>query len=168
MKSVETAPLSEAIPGIQSSDITVDEEGDWFNEGNPITREDIVRFFLEHVEELPDGTYVIVSGDCRCAIRVADTPFVVTGVDAIGGEEAEPERILLKLRHIPAPEVLDPKTLVSAPNHVLYCRIREGRCRARFSRPAYYQLARWIEEDPETGGFCLTLGGRKFPVKVEE
>jgi len=42
------------------------------------------------------------------------------------------------------------------------------RVRARFSRPAYYQLAQWIDEDPGTGGFSLRVGGRRFPIRMEE
>ncbi len=153
---------------IQSSEISVDEEGDWFNEGVAITREDIVRFFLENVREMQDGSYLIVWGDSRCAVDVADTPFVVSRVDRIGDAGAGTDRILLKLKHLPEPVPLAPETLVSAPNNILYCRIHDSRYRARFSRPAYYQLAHWIEEDPETGGFCLVLGQERFPISMDE
>jgi hypothetical protein len=163
----ETARLPESVPELQSSDIFVDEEGEWFNEGIPISREDIVQFFLEHVQELPDGTFAIVWGGCRCGFRAADTPFVVNRVDWSGGADTGTGRVLLKLRHVPEPVTLDPGTLVSASNNVLYCRIREGRCRARFSRPAYYQLAQWIEEDEATGGFCLNVGDQRFTIRVE-
>jgi hypothetical protein len=153
---------------IQSSEIFVNEEGDWFNEGVAITREDIVRFFLENVREVQDGRYLIAWGESLCAVDVADTPFVVSRVDLVGDEGGGSGRILLKLRHLPEPVPLDPRTLVSAANHVLYCRIHDMRVRARFSRPAYYQLARWIDEDPETGGFCLKVGGERYPIRIEE
>jgi len=162
----ETVRVPESMPEVQSSDIFVDEEGDWFNAGIPISREDIVRFFLEHVQELPDGSYTIIWEGCRCGFRAADTPFVVSRVDS-GGPVPGHGPILLKLKHLPEPVALDPGTLVSAANNVLYCRIHEGRCRARFSRPAYYQLARWIEEDASTGGFCLRIGGKRFAIMVE-
>jgi hypothetical protein len=42
------------------------------------------------------------------------------------------------------------------------------RVRARFSRPAYYQLAQWIDEDPDAGGFCLNVGGKNYPIRMEE
>jgi hypothetical protein len=155
------------MPDMQSSDIFVDEEGDWFNEGIPVSREDIVQFFLEHVQELPDGSYAIVWGGCRCGFRAADTPFVVSRVDSTGGPDPGGGHILLKLKHLPEPVALDAGTLVSAANNVLYCRIHEGRCRARFSRPAYYQLAQWIEEDEGTGGFCLRIGEKRFAIMVE-
>lgn len=155
------------MPDLQSSDIFVDEEGDWFNEGIPLSREDIVQFFLEHVQELPDGSYAIVWGGSRCGLRAADTPFVVSRVDSTGGSDPGAGSILLKLKHLPELVVLDAGTLVSAANSVLYCRIREGRRRARFSRPAYYQLAQWIEEDASTGGFCLRIGEKQFPIRVE-
>jgi hypothetical protein len=153
---------------IQSSEISVDEEGDWFNEGVAITREDIVRFFLEYLHEQSDGSYVIVHGESRCAVDVADTPFVVRSVDLTGGGDEGPARFILKLKHLREPVPLDPCTLFSGANNVLYCRIHDLRHRARFSRPAYYQLAQWIEENPESGGFCLVLGDERFPIRMDE
>jgi len=164
----DAAQEPELMLDIQSSEISVDEEGDWFNEGAAISREDIVRFFLENVQEMQDGSYLIVWRDCRCAVDVADTPFVVSRVDLIGDVGGGSGRIVLKLKHLPDPVLLDPETLVSAANHVLYCRIHDMRIRARFSRPAYYQLAQWIDEDPGTGGFSLRVGGRRFPIRMEE
>ncbi len=168
MTPSDAAHEPEMMTGIQSSAISVDEEGDWFNEGAAITREDIVRFFLENVQEMQDGSYLIVWRDCRCAVDAADTPFVVSRVEMLGGADGGSDRIQLKLKHLPEPVPLDPQTLVSAANNVLYCRIHDSRCRARFSRPAYYQIARWIDEDPEVGGFCLKVGGKRYPIRMEE
>jgi hypothetical protein len=162
-----TAHAPELMQNIQSSEIFVDEEGDWFNEGIAISREDIVQFFLENVQELPDGSYLIVWGDCRCTVRVADSPFLVSRVDLSGGMGEGPDQVLLKLKHLPQPVILDPQTLFSGSNNVLYCRVHESKHRARFSRPAYYQLAQWIDEDPETEGFCLKVGENRFPIRME-
>jgi hypothetical protein len=157
----------ELMRNIQSSEIFVDEEGEWFNEGNAIHREDILAFFLENVQELPDGSYVIAWGENRCALRAADTPFVVTRVDLKQESEETPAQILVKLKHLPQPEMLDPRTLCSGRDNILHGQLHDSRHRARFSRPAYYQLAQWIEEDVETGGFCLSIAGERFPIRTE-
>jgi hypothetical protein len=64
--------------------------------------------------------------------------------------------------------VLDPATLEVGRDNVLYCRIRGARFSARFSRPAYYQLARFIEEDADGTGFYIELNGTVYPVKAGE
>ena len=35
---------------------------------------------------------------------------------------------------------------------------------ARFTRPAYYQLAAYIQEEPETGDFVLRLNDAAYPI----
>jgi hypothetical protein len=50
--------------------------------------------------------------------------------------------------------------------NVLHCRIRDGAFPARFSRPAYYQIAQWIQEDPENGSFFIECDGKRYPIRV--
>lgn len=157
----------ELIQSIQSSEIFVDEEGEWFNEGNPIHREDILAFFLENVQELPDGRYVIAWRENRCELRAADTPFVASRADLKQESDKAPTQLVVKLKYLPEPEILDPRTLYSGRDNILYGRLRDSRHRVRFSRPAYYQLAQWIEEDAQTGGFCLNIAGERFPIRTE-
>jgi uncharacterized protein len=164
---VNTLNSPELMQKLQSSRIYVDEEGEWFNEGIAITREDILQFFLEHVQELADGSYVIAWGGNLCSLHVADTPFVIGRVDRSANGELTEEQCVMKLKHHPQPQTLDPTTLHSGADNVLYCRLRESGHRARFSRPAYYQLAQWIEEDPEAGGFCLCMGTNRYPIRME-
>jgi uncharacterized protein len=164
---VSTLNTPELMQKLQSSQIYVDEEGEWFNEGIAISREDIVQFFLENVQELADGSFVIAWGRDVCSLHVEDTPFVIGRVDRSANDELTEEQFLIKLKHLPQPRTLDPGTLRTGADNVLYCRLRGSGYRARFSRPAYYQLAQWIEEDPETGGFCLRLGARRYPIRME-
>lgn len=145
---------------IAPCEIHVDAEGDWYYEGNKITREDILELFYDNLHPTEDGQYLIEWQNQRCLLEVADTPFVIGSVDR--AETRSNERILLRLRHISAPEELDPAGLWVGAENVLYCRIRQGRWVARFSRPAYYQLAQWIEEDPQNGQFFLPVGGTKY------
>jgi hypothetical protein len=50
----------------------------------------------------------------------------------------------------------------------LYCKIRNGKFRARFSRPSYYQLAQHILEDPESGRFYLSMNGNTYYIQDHE
>ncbi len=151
-----TADTAEIAP----CDISVDLEGNWSYRGNQITREDILELFYDNLQLTADGKYLIEWQNQRCLLEVADTPFVIGSVDR--AETSSNDRILLRLRHISAPEELDPAGLWVGADNVLYCRIRQGRWVARFSRPAYYQLAQWIEEDPQKGQFFLPVGGTKY------
>lgn len=149
---------------IVSSGIHVDQEGDWHYQEDKITRGDILELFLTNLTLTAGGTFVIHWMGQRCTIEVADTPFIVSRVDRVQPEGEKHEEILIRLKHLPDPEVLDPSTLKVEEGNVPYCSVGNGRFRARFSRPAYYQLAAWIEQDPDTGAFYLELDGRQYPV----
>jgi hypothetical protein len=96
-------------------------------------------------------------GPERAPIEVDDTPYVVVGVD-LGKDGIA--RIELNDHGI---EVLDPGTLRIGAGEVLYCRVKGGTERARFLRPAYYQLAPFISES-RAGRFVLRLGGTAYPL----
>ncbi|MFZ2448132.1 MAG: hypothetical protein WAW37_17380 [Syntrophobacteraceae bacterium] len=140
--------------------IFIDAEGEWYHGENRITRPEILELLYEKLDLAPGGEYVLADPKGKCLLDVADTPFVVSRVDRESCGAAG-ERIVLGLKHIAQPEVLDPRTLCVGQDCVLYCRIRDGRFPARFSRPAYYQIAAFIEESPE-GGFYILLDGIEY------
>jgi len=146
--------------------IYVDAEGDWYYQGNKIIHPNILEFFCEHLGLNADGSYVVEWQQSRCLLGVEDTPLVITRVDRRRAGGSEKEEILLMLKHLPTQELLDPASLVVGKDHVLYCKVRSGQFPARFSRPAYYQLAEWIEEDPETGDYYLELNKHRHVINV--
>ncbi len=106
----------------------------------------------------------------RCWVVPADTPFVVDAVRlrraagrAAGtGDDARPlEGVTLVLKG-GVEEALDPRTLSVGRENVLYAWVRDGAFPARFSRKAYYEIARHIR--PFAGEFALTVGGRTYPI----
>jgi len=48
-------------------------------------------------------------------------------------------------------------SLHTGENNVLYCRVKEGRFTARFSRKSYYQLAEFIEQSENEDNFYINL-----------
>lgn len=150
----------------QAGDIHVDEEGEWYHRGAKIVRDDIIRLFLEHLALRPDGSWWIEWRGTPCPIEAADTPFVVTRVDRDEGADTDDPVVLLSLKYHSGQVLLDPRSLVVGPDNILYCRVFEGRFPARFSRPAYYQLADWIVEDEESARFFLQLGSRRYGIGV--
>ncbi len=146
-----------------SEEIYIDKEGQWFFRGAPILRKDIVAFLSQHLHRLEDGSYQIRWKEQGCAVSVEDTPFVVWSVTPV--ESAG--RLLGALLELNdgSTEMLDPESLCIGLQNVPYCKVRHGRFKARFSRKAYYQLARLIEETPGAeGGFCLRLGEKVYPI----
>lgn len=140
--------------------ILIDKEGRWFHKGAEMVRKDIVRFFYERIELDSLGRYVIRWGDERCYLDVEDTPFVVRKVHVT--ESGKGGGFSLWLSDDKT-EALDPETLSVGPGSVLYCRVKEGKFPARFLRPAYYQIAEFIQE--EGGEFYLPLNGLKYYIR---
>lgn len=157
---------SEKESGLQPCEIFVDEEGNWYHNGSKIIREDIIRLFLENITLEEGRGFVINYRGNRCLLDASDTPFIIARVDRHQETKHGEERIMLKLRYIEEPELLDPATLWVGQDNVLYCRIRNGRLPARFSRPAYYQLAEWIEEDPASGEFYIRVHNERYPIRT--
>ena len=59
-------------------------------------------------------------------------------------------------------EALDPGSVWIGPHEAPYCRVKEGRFRARFSVAAWLQLARYVEEEPGSGSPVLVVGARRL------
>lgn len=154
--------------GIVSCEIYVDAEGDWYHQGNRITREDILELFYQNLHLTTDGKYLIEWQQNRCLLEVEDTPLVVAAVDRPNSGDAENDQIFLRFRHLPDSEALVPTTLWVGKDNILYCHCRQGQFPARFSRPAYYQLAQWITEDTGSGEFYIAIGNKKYFISTSE
>ena len=99
-------------------------------------------------------------GPRRVPVQVDDAPFVVVRAEA----GPEPEAVALHLSD-GSQEPLDTGTLVLDRRGVPYCRVKDGRFRARFSVPAWLQLAGRVEDDPGSGEPALILGGRRITIR---
>jgi hypothetical protein len=153
------------VSQIELCGIRVDENGDWFYEGSKIFRPDILEEFYSKLDQLPTGEFTLSDPKGRCILEVADTPFVISRADLEKDKQGS-ERILIRFKNISLFETLDPATLETGKENVLYCRVLEGRFAARFSRPAYYQIAEFIQEEPDRG-FYLELNGRRYFIRVQ-
>ncbi len=154
------------IAALEHCGIRIDENGDWFYNGSRIFRPDILETLYEKLELLPTGEYVLSDSKERCLLEVADTPFVVSRVD-LERDNSGGERIMIGLKNLSRSEILDPGTLKTGKGNVLYCTTAGGRFPARFSRPAYYQLADFIREDESGQGFFIELGGKRHPIQMD-
>lgn len=143
---------------IQAAKIRFGRDGNWYADDERIANKRIADLFSRHLQRAPDAGYVIRLGDEQAKVEIDDTPFVIVGAWV---EPTGEVRIELNDH---TTEVLDPKTLEVGPEQVLYCRVKGNTERARFLRPAYYELARHIEET-EPGRFVLQTGGITHPLR---
>jgi len=136
--------------------IFIDKEGRWFHKGAEMIHREFIRLFYENMDLDEDGRTVIHWQGERCIVDVEDTAHVVRRVE-VNGNGA-----LLFLSD-DTQEILSPRTVVEGADHVLYCRVKGDRFPARFTRPAYYQLAEHIVED--AGRYRLSWKGGQWDLE---
>jgi len=139
--------------------IFIDKEGRWYHQGAEMIHREFVRAFYQNIELDPDGRYRITWNGTECTVDVEDTAFVVRGTSVERGCDHRPLEVQIHLSD-DTDEPLDPETLYAGEDHVLYCRVKSGAFPARFTRPAYYQLAELIEEDDH--GYFLPISGKRY------
>jgi len=143
--------------------IFIDKEGHWFHEGVEMIRRDFIRLFYRNMELDSEGRHVILLKGQKCLVEVEDTAFVVQSAAHMESHGAEEARITLLLSD-DTEEDLAPETLFVGDENVLYCRVKDRAFPARFTRSAYYQLARHVEE--ENGTYFLPLNGRRYRITL--
>ncbi len=142
---------------IQNTEIRFGKDGHWYGDGDVIDNPRIAQLFSSSVERDPNGGYRLRVGDEIASIVVDDTPYVVTAVTVS-------DRVAVTLNDGTV-ERIDPDALEVGEANVFYCPVKQGAERARFLRPAHYQLAAYIDESSE-GGFVLQVDDRAFPIRT--
>ena len=145
--------------------IYIDKEGRWFHKGVEMIHREFIRLFYQNMSKDSEGRFIInLDGDC-CYVDVEDTPYVVRKVIYEDSDETDRSRYILRLSD-DTDEDLSPDSLYIGKDNVLYCHVKDGVFPARFTRPAYYQLAEYIEEKGEA--YYLSLNGKNHPVDRKE
>ncbi|MGA3280329.1 MAG: DUF1285 domain-containing protein [Smithella sp.] len=152
---------------MENYEIKIDKDGIWYYNGAHMFRKEILSVFFQNLRIDECGRYLIELGLERCYLHVEDTAFVVAAVyktklPCSGGEQIE---ILL---NDDSCEKLETNSLYTGRDNVLYCRVKEGRFTARFSRNSYYQLAEFIEQSENGADFYINLNGEKYFIKSNQ
>ena len=132
---------------ITSGAIRFGKDGRWYCDDEPIPNRAICQLYSRTLRVLPDGRARLELGEDKADVLIEDTPWVVTEVDR-GPAGAFTVALSDGTR-----EPLDPASLRTSADHVLYCRVKGGVHEARFLRPAYYELMRHAEPGP--AGECV-------------
>ena len=141
-------------------DIRIDKEGIWFYEGAEMRR-DIVGLFYQHLQRDAAGRYLIEMGERCCCIEVEDTAYVVWAVRWSPEENGAEECFHLHLSD-GSVESLDLCTFRIGKDNIPYCRVKNNRFDARFSRAGYYQITEHIKHDPVRDCCFILLNGQPY------
>jgi len=137
-----------------------DKDGRWSYQGEEIThRPGPICFTLGISPGMNRVGSSSASGGRNARWRRKTPPFVVATMDFVSAGPRDEEAIWLTLND-ETREKMAPDTLRIGPNHIPYCRVREGMFEARFSRNAYQILASHIQLDEKENRFFLALNGK--------
>ena len=152
---------------MESSDIRIDKEGVWYYKGAHMFRKEILSVFFEHLKIDECGKYLIELNEERCYLDVEDTVFVVGAVYKTKLPDNGRYQIDVLLSDDSC-EKLEMSSLHIGKGNVLYCRVKEGKFAARFSRNSYYQLAEFIEQSENENHYFINLNGEKFMINSNQ
>jgi len=146
---------------MESSEIKIDKEGVWYYKGAHMFRKDILCIFFEHLKIDECGKYLIELDEECYYLDVEDTAFVVAAVYKTKLQDVGLDQFDVLLNDDSC-EKLQINSLYIGKDNVLYCRVKEGKFSARFSRKSYYQLAEYIEQSENENHFYINLNGEKY------
>jgi hypothetical protein len=155
-------------PPNELPEIRIDREGLWYYRDVEMLRNDIVQYFYQHLHRDSQGNYQIELNQERCTVHVEDAPYVIRSVSTeFSGADDTPRSMIVTLSD-GCLEELDPETLRIGEKDVLYCRVKKKEHKARFSRQAYYQLAKYIEYDPHQDRYFLVIGDLPYALAANQ
>ena len=139
----------------------IDEDGLIWQDGEQYDAPEIYEQFYRNMTRGSDGRLFTMCFGEKCWIVPKQTPFIVDGIRIAKNGNGEAVGVTIVLNGgIEEPLATD--TLTVGEGNALYTTVKDGEFPARFSRKAYYELARFVEKDGE--GFALVLGGRRHPI----
>ena len=146
---------------MDNCDIRIDKEGTWYYRGAHMFRKNILSIFFENLKIDQCGKYLIeLDGEC-CYLDVEDTAFVVAAVSEKRQDQDTRDHLYILLND-DSWEKLDLNTLHVGQDNVLYCRVKNGKFPARFSRNSYYQLAEFIEQEEKGNCYFISWNDEKY------
>jgi hypothetical protein len=137
----------------EQSGLRLDKEGRFWHRGALVEHARTFAVLHQGIHRAPDGRWATRIGKDWAYVEVEDTALWVRRI--------EPSGTSLRAELLSGEWVeIDPATLASGANDVLYVRI--GGERARLTRDAQLSLSDHLQQDKD--GFFLQLGDKRFPI----
>ncbi len=139
--------------------IYIDKEGNWYQDGIPILHRWTYLYNNKLLRRDEEGRYYIDEGRGRVYAHVEDTPYVVKMIDK------RTDGLYLILND-ETEEKLDFDTLWMDEENIPYTKVKNGEFEARFSRPAYYEITKYLKQEGdrfyiEVEGIAYSLNPKK-------
>lgn len=134
--------------------LSVDREGEWFDDGVQVTHHGILANLRSNLRRDADGYFIQTR--VRIPVTVEDVPWVVTRLERRGDA-------LYGFLNDGTEETIDPASLRIGTADVPYCTVKDGAFDARLSRAAAFQLLALTEAG--SGGDVLRLGAQAWPLR---
>ncbi len=139
--------------------IYIDKEGNWYQDGIPILHRWTYLYNNKLLRRDEEGRYYLDEGKGRVYAYVEDTPFVVKMIDK------RTDGLYLILND-ETEEKLDFNSLWMNEENIPYVMVKKGEFEARFSRPAYYELTRYLKQEGDK--FYVEVDGTKYLLKPKK
>lgn len=144
----------------ESANLSIDRNGDWFNNGEKVVHEKIFQLFNRSLRPDGNGGFRIEINGETCPVSVERTPFVARGV-YFENDENGCDIIWLSLND-GRTERLDARTLRLSGRDEVICRVFDGVFEAGFAPAAMTQLGIYIERDGQDERLFIELNGERF------
>ncbi len=150
-------------PHCGHSGIRIARDGTWLHNGDPITRETMIRLFSTILRREADGSYVLVTPSEKLTIDVEDVPFVAVEVKCDGARQARTLAFRLNTGDVVIAGKSNALRAEERPDGPrIYLHVRGG-MDAVIARPVYYELAEAaLDENADPPG--LWSGGIFHPM----
>jgi len=146
-----------------NSSLKFGKDGIWYHEGTEITHVGICSALNNSLTKDDNGRYRVSIGEEWSYVDIEDTPFVVRELSFF----KDPPRFMIFLNDS-TKEELNLGSLWIGGENVIYCMVKDGAYETRFLRPAYYELAKYIEHDKNRDVFFISLNGEKYYIRKKE
>ncbi|MCW9034989.1 MAG: DUF1285 domain-containing protein [Alphaproteobacteria bacterium] len=131
-------------------DINIDANGNWFHEGSPFTRKDLICLFASVLKRDEKGDYWIATPAELGRIKVDDAPFLAVEMFVTGTGKDQVISFRTNIDEMVTVEETHPLQMLKAADNgdlTPYVGIR-GNMEAKISRSVYYELvSHGIEEE---------------------
>lgn len=135
----------------------IDDYGNWFCEGNPVTDQDLLNVLNRSLFEDQGSYFIRCEGETH-PVEVRDAPLWVRYVHIREDSTGRISEILIELKD-GRQEALAAQTLTLVDENAIYCLATKRHLKARFCKTAYYELARYVEQDAK--GYFITIAGKR-------
>jgi uncharacterized protein len=162
-------PLGDGTGAPPPVQLTLDRDGNWFHDGQPILHPKLRRLLDRHLLVTDEGEVEVRVGNGdrveRALVTVEELPYQVRDIE-VSAKDNDAGTLFVVLND-ESREEITPDKLRVVGDDALYCFVKDGRYPARFLRSPYIRLASRFDEDGH-GGFVLPLGGRRWPLTQQE